>query len=192
MGLVWSLSPRTHGRLVNRSRISSLNSILKISRFEAFCSLQIVGKCIELLRNFLEQSQGGRCRTRLGSNGGDTPQPSPIYGGRLLKENLAILDTLLTNRPNPQAPETRGEGEVGGAEEPDGAPLFEKAVHRQTSPAEAGLGQSENANTNFPQTISTFLQLSQGRMAELTSLLSELSGTTLTTEMTCKWLGLDF
>jgi len=38
----------------------------------------------------------------------------------------------------------------------------------------------------------TFLQLSQGRMEELTSLLSELSGTPLTTEMICKWLGLDF
>jgi len=29
-----------------------------------------------------------------GSNGGDIPQPSPIYGGGLIKENLAILDTL--------------------------------------------------------------------------------------------------
>jgi len=127
-----------------------------------------------------------------GFNGGDNPQPSPIYGGGLLKENLAILDTLLTNRPNSQAPETRGEGEVGGAVEPDGAPPFEKAVHRQTPPAEVGLRQSENENTNFPQTMSTFLQLSQGRMEELTSLLSELSGTPLATEMTCKWLGLDF
>ena len=31
----------------------------------------------------------------------------------------------------------------------------------------------------------------QGRIEELTSLLSELSGTPLTTEMTCLWLGLD-
>jgi len=126
-----------------------------------------------------------------GSNGGDIPQPSPIYGGGLFKENLEILDTLLTNRPNPQAPETRGEGEVGGAVEPDRAPSFEKADHRQTPPAEVGLGQPENENTNFPQTISTFLQLGQGR-TELNSLLSELSGTPLTTEMTCIWLGLDF
>jgi len=34
----------------------------------------------------------------------------------------------------------------------------------------------------------TFLELSQGRMEELTNLSSELSGTPLT----CKWLGLDF
>ena len=32
----------------------------------------------------------------------------------------------------------------------------------------------------------------KGRIEELTSLLSELSGTPLTTEMTCIWLGLDF
>jgi len=38
----------------------------------------------------------------------------------------------------------------------------------------------------------TFLQLSQGRMEEITNLSSELSGTPLTTEMICKWLGLDF
>jgi len=126
-----------------------------------------------------------------GSNGGDTPQPSPIYEEGLLTENLTILDTLLTNRPNPQAPETRGEGEVGGAEDPDGGPPLEKVVHRQTPPAEVGLGQSENENPNFPQTMLTFLQLSQGRMEELTSLLSELLGTPLTTEMTCTWLGLD-
>jgi len=111
-----------------------------------------------------------------GSNGGDTPQPSPIYEEGLLTENLTILDTLLTNRPNPQAPETRGEGEVGGAEDPDGGPPLEKVVHRQTPPAEVGLGQSENENPNFPQTMLTFLQLSQGRMEELTSLLSELLG----------------
>ena len=73
-----------------------------------------------------------------GPHGGDIPQPSPIYGEGLFKENLAIPDTLLTNRPNPQAPGTRGEGEVGGAVEPDGAPLFEKAVRWQTPPAEIG------------------------------------------------------
>ena len=101
-----------------------------------------------------------------------------------------ILDILPTNRPDPQGPETRGEGEGGGAEEPGGDPPFELA-HNPPS-AEVELGQSENENTNFPQTMVTFLQLSQGRMEELTSLLSELSGTPLTTEMICKWLGLDF
>jgi len=53
-------------------------------------------------------------------------------------------------------------------------------------------GHLENENTNFPQTMLTFLELSQGRVEELTSLLSELIGTPLTTEMTYKWLGLDF
>ena len=57
-----------------------------------------------------------------GSNGGVIPQPSPMYGGGLLKENLEILETPLTNRLAPQAPETRGEGEVGGEVELDGVP----------------------------------------------------------------------
>ena len=83
-------------------------------------------------------------------------------GGDLLRRTWRYWTPSLTNRPNPQAPGTRGEGEVGGAVEPDGAPLFEKAVRWQTPPAEAGLGQSENENTNFSRTISTFLQLSQG------------------------------
>ena len=38
----------------------------------------------------------------------------------------------------------------------------------------------------------TFLRLSQERVEEVTSLLSELIGTPLTTEMTCTWLNLDF
>jgi len=59
------------------------------------------------------------------SIGGDTPQPSPIYGEGLLKANLMTLDILPTNRPDPQAPETRGEGEVVGAEEPGGDSPFE-------------------------------------------------------------------
>jgi len=58
------------------------------------------------------------------SNGGDTPQPSPIYGGGLLKENLTILDILPTNRPHPQAPETRGEGEGGRSRRAWGRPTF--------------------------------------------------------------------
>ena len=40
--------------------------------------------------------------------------------------------------------------------------------------------------------MSTFLRLSQGRVEEVTNLLSELIGTPLTTEMTCAWLNLDF
>jgi len=80
---------------------------------------------------------------------------------------------------------------VGGAVELDGVPSSEKADHRQTPLDEKGLGQSENEHTNLPQTISTFLHLSQERIEELTSLLSEVSGTPLTTEMNCIWLGLE-
>jgi len=122
--------------------------------------------------------------------GEDTPQPSPVYGEGLLKANLMILDILPTNCPDPQALATRGKGEVVGAEELGGDPPFEQ-VHNPPS-VELELGRLENENTNFPQTMLTFLELSQGRVEELTSLLSELSGTPLTTEMTCKWLGLDF
>ena len=86
------------------------------------------------------------------------------------------LDILPTNCPDPQALETRGEGEVVGAEEPGGDPPFEP-VHNPTS-VEVELGQSENESTNFSQTMLTFLQLSQGRMEELNSLLSVGGDTT--------------
>jgi len=130
---------------------------------------------------------------QVGSDGGVIPQPNPISEEGPPKENLGIPKTPLTNRLTPQAPETRGEGEVGGAAELDGAngPSSEKVDHRHIPLDEKGLGQSEHEHTNLPQTISTFLHLSQGRIEELTSLLSELSGTPLTTEMTCIWLGLE-
>jgi len=128
-----------------------------------------------------------------GSNVGVIPHPNSIYVEGPTKENLEILETLLSNRLTPQAPETRGGGEVGGAAELDGAsvPPFEKADHRQIPLEEKGLGQPENEQINFPQSISAFLHLSQERIEELTSLLSELSGTPLATEMTCIWLGLE-
>ena len=56
---------------------------------------------------------------------------------------------------------------------------------------EKGAGQRGNELNNLPQSISTFLHLSRGRIEDLTSLLSELSGTPLTTEITTNWLGLE-
>jgi len=44
---------------------------------------------------------------------------------------------------------------------------------------------------NLLQSISVFFHLSQGRIKELTGLLSEMSNTPITIEMTCKWLDLD-
>jgi len=44
---------------------------------------------------------------------------------------------------------------------------------------------------NLLKLIPIYLQLSQGRIEDLTGLLSELSGTLITTEMTSKWLDLD-
>ena len=49
-----------------------------------------------------------------GSDVGVIPHPNSIYEEGPTKENLEILETLLSNRLTPQAPETRGEGEVGG------------------------------------------------------------------------------
>ena len=119
---------------------------------------------------------------------------NPIHKEGSTIENLKVLETLLNNRYTPQALETRGEGEGGGATKLDGVsvPPTEKADHRKKPlPEEKGPGQSENEHINLPQTISVFFHLSQGRIEELTSLLSEMSGAPLTMEMTCKWLGLE-
>jgi len=129
-----------------------------------------------------------------GSDVGPNPHPNPIQKEGPTTENLEALETLPSNRFTPQALETRGEGEVGRAAEIDeaSAPSSEKADHRQIPlPEEKGLGQSENEQINLPQSISVFLHLSRGPMEELTSLLSELSGTPLTMEMTCIWMGLE-
>ena len=53
------------------------------------------------------------------------------------------------------------------------------------------MGQPDNEHSNLPQSITTFLHLSRGRFEEITSLLSELSGTPLTMEITINWLGLE-
>ena len=76
------------------------------------------------------------------SLGGDTPQPSPIYRKGPLKTNLTTLDILPTNRPDPQTPDTRGEGVVVGAEEPGGDPTL-KLGHIPPS-VELELGHPEN------------------------------------------------
>jgi len=52
-------------------------------------------------------------------------------------------------------------------------------------------GQSPEEPTNQLQSISISFQLSQGWIEELTGLLSELSGTPITMEMTRKWLDLE-
>jgi len=122
--------------------------------------------------------------------GGDTPLPSSAYGEGPVKVNVRIVDNLPTHCPDLQALETRGEDGTAGAEEPGEDPLFEQVHNSPTIISE--LGHLEDENTNFPQTMLTFLEPSQGGVEELTSLLSELAGTPLTTETTCKWLGLDF
>jgi len=116
------------------------------------------------------------------SIGGDTPQPRPSGGEGLPKAKPMMLDILPTNRP--QALETRGEGEVADGDGLGKDLPFEQAHHSPLVNLEPD--HPGNENTNFPQTMLTFLELSQGRVEELTSLLSELIGTPLTTEMTCK------
>jgi hypothetical protein len=123
---------------------------------------------------------------------GANPNPTHTEGPTI--ENWKAPDTLLSNRYAPQALETRGEGEAGGSTEPDGvsAPPTEKADHKEVPlPEDKGTGQPDNEHSNLPQSILAFLHLSRGRIEELTSLLSELSGTPLTMEMTINWLGLE-
>jgi len=67
-----------------------------------------------------------------------------------------------------------------------------KTDHRgKPLPEDKGTDQSENEHSNLSQSILVFFHLSEGRIEELTSLLSELSGTPLTKEMTANWLGLE-
>ena len=83
---------------------------------------------------------------------------------------------------------------IGGTIEPEetDTPPTEQTDCTEDPPQdEKGAGQLGNELNNLPQSISTFLHLSQGRIEDLTSLLSELSGIPLTTEITTNWLGLE-
>jgi len=77
----------------------------------------------------------------------------------------------------------------GGDESTPPAKMEE--VRERPSLQEENSDQLLEQPINLFQSISVFLHLSQGRIEELTSLLSELAGTPITMEMTCKWLYLD-
>jgi len=83
-----------------------------------------------------------------------------------------------------------GDGTRGGGDESTPPAKVEEGRERPSLQAEnSDLPREEPIN--LFQSISVFFHLSQGRIEELTSLLSELAGTPLTREMTCKWLELD-
>ena len=101
--------------------------------------------------------------------------PNPTHKEGPSTANLKAPETPLSNCYAPQVLEPRGEDEAGGSTELDGGsvPPTEKADHREEPlPEDKGTGQSENEHSNLPQSISVFFHLSQGRIEELTSLLS--------------------
>jgi len=143
-----------------------------------------------LIKTLLEENLPHQGRSDVGAN----LNPNPTHNEGPTTKNLKVLETPLSNRYIPQVLETRGEGEEGGATERGGVsgPPTERADDReQPLPQEEEPGQSEDEPINLLQSISVFFHLSQGRIEELTSLLSEMSGTPLTMEMTCKWLDLE-
>ena len=121
------------------------------------------------------------------------PNLTPTSIDRSTSENPATTEILHTNY-DPQALESRGITEIEGATEPDEtdtSPTEQTDYTVDPPQDEKGAGQRENELNDLPRSISTFLHLSRGRIEDLTSLLSELSGTPLTTEITTNWLGLE-
>jgi len=121
--------------------------------------------------------------------------PNPTHEEGPATENQKVLDTLFSiHHYITPVLETKEEGEGGGATERSGesGPSTERADERkQPLLQEEKPDQSEEEPINLLQSISVFFHLSQGQIEELTSLLSEMSGTPLTMEMTCKWLDLE-
>ena len=108
-------------------------------------------------------------------------------------ENLVIRDIPHT-QTELRASESQMTLETEGATEPDvsDSPPTEQSKDSIDPPQdEKGAGLGGNEPKNLPQVLSTFLHLSRGRIEDLTSLLSELSGTPLTMEITTNWLGLE-
>jgi len=94
----------------------------------------------------------------------------------------------------PQDPEANSIKDGGGGTEGSGenttSTTREDEKERPLRPEEQ-LRQPPEEPTTLLQSIPIFFQLSQGRIEDLICLLSELSGTLITTEMTCKWLDLE-
>jgi len=90
--------------------------------------------------------------------------------------------------------ETKEEEDGGGTIEGSGesAPSTRREDERERPLLqEEKSDQSLGEPINLLQSILVFFHISQGRIEELTGLLSEMSGTPITMEMTCKWLDLE-
>ena len=131
-----------------------------------------------------KQNLPRRGRTEEGANPNHKEGPST--------ENQRGLDILFSTHDYiPLALEIKEEEDGGGMIEGGGenAPSARREDKgERPSRQEDKSDQSLEEPVNLLQSISVFLHLSQGRIEELTGLLSEMSGTPITMEMTCKWL----
>ena len=103
------------------------------------------------------------------------PNLTPTSTEGSTRENPATTEIFHTNY-DPQALESRGITEIVGAIEPDEtdtSPTEQTDYIADPPQDEKGAGQRGNELNNLPQSISTFLHLSRGRIEDLTSLLSE-------------------
>jgi hypothetical protein len=119
-------------------------------------------------------------------------EPSPIAIERP-RENPGTRDIPHT-QIDLRASDNQLTLETEGATEPDvidTPPTEQSEDFIDPTQDRRGAGLGGNELKNLPQILSTFLHLSRGRIEDITSLLSELSGTPLTTEITTKWLGLE-
>jgi len=120
---------------------------------------------------------------------------NPVHREGSSTENQRGLDTLSSTHDYiPLVLETKkvedSDGTTGGSGESVISTRREDEKERpflQEEKSDQFLGEP----INLRQSISVFFQLSQGWIEELTGLLSEMSGTPITMEMTCKWLDLE-
>jgi len=113
---------------------------------------------------------------------------SPTAQQRGMKIPFDTHDYIPLDRGTEEGADGGGTRE-GGDENTPPAKREEERV--RPPPQEENSDQPLEEPTNLFQSISVFLHLSQGRIEELTSLLSKLAGTPITMEMTCKWLDRD-
>ena len=142
--------------------------------------------------DFLTQSLSGQNLPRQGSRDGGA---NPVQRAELPTENQGWPDTLpSTHTTTTLVPETKsdeGWGGVRGGSAESVTSTRRDVGKERLFQLEEKLGQPPGEPNNLLQSISIFFELSQGRIEELTGLLSELSGTPITMEMTCKWLDLE-
>jgi len=139
----------------------------------------------------IQSPSGQNLRRQVHRDSGTNSAPRAEIPTEIQGPPDTALNAHVTTPPDPKANSIEdGGGGMEGSGENTTSTTRENEKEHPLQPEEQ-LRQPPEEPTTLLQSIPIFFQLSQGHVEDLTGLLSELSGTLITTGMTCKWLDLE-